>query len=472
MIKTLLLVVLRRFLSCLSLSDEKDRDLLRFLWWEDDSLTGQPVHLRMCVHLFGATSSPGVATFGLRKIASLYGATDTVNPLASHFIQHNFYVDDGLLSVASAEDAVEVFRDTKDILAKGGLKCHKLRSSSKLVLDGFPDEDKVSNASEETKTLGVYWNTSSDTLITRFEIDVENLTKRSLLSLLAQIYDPLGFVSPISLYGKNILQDMNRLSLAWDECPPPDLQKRFHHLKNMAASNTPVRVSRSLFAEVGSVLKEVHIFCDASQIGYAAVAYAKFQKPDGQYSTSFLLGKSRVAPLKPALTIPRLELVAATLATSLSLVIRKEMNLDDCNIFYWTDSLVVLGYLRNEKTRYKVFVSNRVSFIVSNTSPPAWNHIKGTENPADFGSRGIWSENWIEGPPFLREEWSQDTFVSIEKEHELAQPESNDAEVICLNTVSAVKAEDKIISSRSWLQTLRLWGRLRRWSLMKSRPII
>ena len=442
--------------------DEHDRDFLRFLWWEDGKMESEPLHFRMTVHLFGATSSPGVATFGLRKIAADFGPA--ISCSATHFIEHNFYVDDGLLAVSSAEEAIEIFQGTKEILKKGGLTCHKLKSSSVDVLTFFSEEERAAVASIETKTLGIPWNTTSDELTVQFVINVEKITRRSLLSVLAKTYDPLGFMAPISLYGKSILQDMTRQKVSWDESPPSALQKKFQHLKGMATCHTPVRVLRPLFTVANSMLKEIHIFCDASQTGYAAVAYARYQSPDGKFVSSFLLGKSRVAPLKPTLTIPRLELVAAVLATSLSLVIRKEMNLQDCPLFFWTDSLVVLGYLHNENARYKMFVANRVSFIVSNTPPLSWHHIRGVDNPADFGSRGIWSDIWITGPPFL----TQENPVNSDMNEDIPSPNPEDLDVICLNTLE-ITSEITTYVSHTWMRTLRLWAWLRRWRCREPR---
>ena len=440
---------------------ESDRDLLRFLWWPEGDLGKEPYHFRMCVHLFGATSSPGVATFGLRKIATDFGPR--ISPSATHFIQNNFYVDDGLLSVHSVTEAVEIFRGTREILSQGGLTCHKLKSNSEEVLASFPEEERATLGETDTKTLGIPWNTKQDLLSVRFVVEGSELTRRGLLSVLAKTYDPLGFMAPIALYGKSILQDMTRQKLAWDEKPPPALQKRIQRLKDMADSNTPVEVSRPMFREPHSELTEIHIFCDASQIGYAAVAYARYKTPTGQFVSSFLLGKSRVAPLKPALTIPRLELVAAVQATSLYIVLRREMNLRDCQLFFWTDSLVVLGYLNNQQARYRMFVANRISFIVSNTSPGDWRHIRGVDNPADVGSRGIWSAIWIQGPSFLTQRVTGGELPSASCGEGIPDLDPQDLEVLCLNTVDTPNLEMTLYVAGTWMQTLRMWAWLRRW---------
>lgn len=68
------------------------RDLLRFLWWEDGDITKTPSEYRMTVHLFGATSSPGCANFGLKKTARDY--EEEFGAAAASFINNDFYVDE------------------------------------------------------------------------------------------------------------------------------------------------------------------------------------------------------------------------------------------------------------------------------------------------------------------------------------------------------------------------------------------
>ena len=100
---------------------EEDRDYVRFYWWENGDTTRNPVQYRMTVHLFGAASSPGCSNFGLKK-----AATDNESEFgsnAANFIRNNFYVDDGLKSVATVSEATSL---TKSICARGGMRLHKL----------------------------------------------------------------------------------------------------------------------------------------------------------------------------------------------------------------------------------------------------------------------------------------------------------------------------------------------------------
>lgn len=83
------------------------RDLLRFLWWEDNDL----VDYRMTVHLFGATSSPSCANFALKQTTNDFEGE--YSEQAANFMRNDFYVDDGLKSVATAASAVELVKNVK-----------------------------------------------------------------------------------------------------------------------------------------------------------------------------------------------------------------------------------------------------------------------------------------------------------------------------------------------------------------------
>ncbi|KAK3890966.1 hypothetical protein Pcinc_005133 [Petrolisthes cinctipes] len=105
-----------------------DKDLLRYLWWKEGYFNSDPIDCRMRVHLFGAASSPGVATYALRKIANDHGSKYANE--ASQFVHRNFYVDDGVTSVSSISSACTLIAETQKLLAEGGSKCHKVMSKS------------------------------------------------------------------------------------------------------------------------------------------------------------------------------------------------------------------------------------------------------------------------------------------------------------------------------------------------------
>ena len=136
---------------------------------------------------------------------------------------------------------------------------------------------------------------------------------------------------------------------------------------------------------------EVHIFSDASELAYGAVAYLKlvFTFTDGTSTLSFLLGKSRLAPVK-TVSLPRLELNAAVVGVRIAQVIKKEMSLPLSIFKYWTDSTLTLQYITDKSHRFKEYVPNRVSEILEYTNTGDWKHIDGKMNPADICTRDLW----------------------------------------------------------------------------------
>nr|XP_054775476.1 uncharacterized protein LOC129283920 [Lytechinus pictus] len=127
-----------------------------------------------------------------------------------------------------------------------------------------------------------------------------------------------------------------------------------------------------------------------------------------KYIAVLLMAKTRLAPLKKS-TIPRLELMAATLATRMDTMIRRELDFPITKSTFWTDSMIVLNYIQNKEKRFHTFVSNRLAIIHNATETDQWYHIDSTLNPADILSRGIpasqlkESSRWLNGPEFLQQ---------------------------------------------------------------------
>ena len=127
---------------------------------------------------------------------------------------------------------------------------------------------------------------------------------------------------------------------------------------------------------------------------------------DGEHFCSLVMSKSRLAPIK-TITLPRLELNAAVIGARLSRMLIHELDLPIERIQYWTDSTLVLQYIKNTSNRMKVFVANRVTDIREVSSSSSWRHVPSEENPADILSRGVMdpealnSTNWFTGPSFL-----------------------------------------------------------------------
>ena len=167
------------------------------------------------------------------------------------------------------------------------------------------------------RVLGVRWDVLSDTLTFIFQVIDAASSKRGILKVTCSIFDPLGLVVPFILVAKLLLQELWRLSIDWDDMLPPDLLVQWENWKAAAQNITKVRVPRCFFPGGSSIVEiQLHIFGDASELAFGSVAYLHFTFKDGHHEVSYVISKSKLAPLK-TVTLPRLELSAAVTAVRL-----------------------------------------------------------------------------------------------------------------------------------------------------------
>ncbi len=450
--------------------EEADRNYLRFLWWKNGDLALQPQEYRMKVHPFGATSSPGCANYGLKHLAK---ENECMYPLGSKFITTNFYVDDGVTSVASTEEAIQVAREARQLCASGGLRLHKFISNDRVVLDSIPISERAIEVKahdlnfDDTpleRALGIHWHIDSDNI--RFSVDLKDqpATRRGILSTVASLYDPLGFIAPFLLRGKLVLQEMCRNGTGWDDPLPKELQPNWEHWKADLVNLENISIPRCYVpANFGKVIKrELHHFSDASNSGYGQSTYLRLTNEKGNIHCVLVIGKSRVAPIKVQ-TIPRLELTAAVISVAMSNMLKQELEYADIEEHFWTDSQVVLGYINNEARRFHTFVANRVQKIHLCTTPQQWRYVPTNENPADHASRGlnaseILTSNWLTGPGFL---WKMDIppVADINTALTIGDPEVRQAQTLSAQTTE-FSLSDCLSKLSSWSGAVQAVARL------------
>lgn len=442
---------------------ETDQDYLRFLWWKKGDLRSQPQTFRMKVHLFGAVSSPGCANYGLKHLAK---ENRDLYPLGSKFIMRDFYVDDGVTSVNSKEQAIQLAQEARELCAMGGLRLHKFVSNDRTVLESIPLSERASDIKDlnlafdslpSERALGIKWQIESDCFTFDVNLKDQPTTRRGILSTVASLYDPLGFVSPFLLTGKRVLQEMCRHGTGWDEPLANELQPRWEHWKadlgDLEGVNIPRSYAPANFGKASRV--ELHHFSDASTNGYGQCSYLRLKNEEGNIHCALVMAKSRVSPRKVT-TIPRLELTAAVVSVKTSNVLKEELDYSNIEEFFWTDSKVVLGYINNEARRFHTFVANRVQKIHLSTTPQQWRYVPTDENPADYASRGakveqLMSSHWFTGPGFL---WKEEISLSEENIPELALGDPEVRRVQTLNT-----ATKEQISLASYLVNISSWSR-------------
>lgn len=452
---------------------KEDQDYLRFLWWEGDELEAQPSVFRMRVHLFGAASSPGCANFGLKHLATQ--GEGKFSQAAARFVQRNFYVDDGLTSVESDEEAVQLVKDARDLCKSGNLHLHKFVSNSKQVIASLPREECAESAADldfdlgqakVERALGVQWCVSSDTFQFRVTVKENPFTRRGVLSTVASVFDPLGFVAPFILTGKKILQTMCRDKVGWDEPLTEELKPCWELWLRDLQDLATVKISRCYVPPAcKDVLSyELHNFADASVFGYGVCSYLRTVMKNREVHCSLVMGKARVAPTKVT-TIPRLELSAAVVASRIGDLLQRELELDELSQFYWTDSKVVLGYINNDARRFQVFVANRIQQIKSSTEPCQWRYVATEHNPADHASRGLTANellksNWFTGPNFL---WQRDLpEEEIKGEVCVDDPELRRAQVLTTKATEQTPLLSRLQKFSDWGRMIKATARLKR----------
>ena len=399
---------------------EDDTDALRFLWW-DGSLDEPPSDYKMTVHLFGKADSPCIAAWALQQTAADNEAA--FGEEIREIVKKNFCVDGGLFSKQSTEQAVHSSLELIRMLRKGNFRLTKFISNEKDLLAAIPAEERTIKNLDLDKlpierALGQQWNIDTDTFGVKTSPPLARPgsdTRRGCFSTLSSIFDPLGMIGPVLLPAKRVLQKTWQLKLLWDEKLPEDLLKDWNKWKENLTVLNHVTIPRCYFPGGCSLdaTFPLHHFSDASEVGYGTVSYLRRETVDGRVDCAFIMAKSRTAPLQ-FVSVPRLELQAATIAVRMHRLILKEIDLVMSATFFWTDSKITLQYINNETRRFKTYVNNRVAEIRDASQPCQWRHCPGSLNPADEASRGIsaqrflTSERWFKGSAFLmkpEEDW-------------------------------------------------------------------
>ena len=248
-----------------------------------------------------------------------------------------------------------------------------------------------------SKVLGHIWDKENDT----FEVQIQKLaeeqtvTKRSILSKLGSVYDPLGLMSPTLVEGKRIYREACEENNQWNTEVSPRVKREWLKWTNQLRN---IKVPRSLI-KTGKRVKAVHIhqFADASEIACSTVTIAIVEDETNRVM-GLLTSKSSIA--KKNTTIARLELISGHMAANMVRNMCKALHgLPIQSVTVWIDSMVALYWIRNPGKTWKTFVSNRVRKIseITEENNIAWKHCPTDKNIADLGSRGASIERTEKG---------------------------------------------------------------------------
>lgn len=386
-----------------------DQKYQKILWRFDDNEEIREFVLRTVT--YGMKSSPFLAMRVMIELAENYAER---YPLAAYATKFERYTDDFMTGADSEEQAIKLYSELKEMLAKGKFELAKWKTNnvklSKLISDNVESSDEMVELSDEyTSILGLKWQPNSDNFVFRVEgegVDNEQITKRYVVSQVAKLYDPTGYLAPVIIKAKHFIQRLWIEKLDWDDKLTDKLLKEWCEFYEQLHKLNQLRIPRWLNTTAG-VKIELFGFADASKIGYGAAIYVRCST-SSEVWCNLLTSKTRVAPVK-TVTIPRLELCAANLLANLMQNIREKCKLNNLPYKLYSDSMVTLHWINRTPSELKEFVKNRVANIRSISKPSDWSYVPTKDNPADLCSRGmkpseiISSKLWWHGPPFLND---------------------------------------------------------------------
>ena len=381
----------------------------RFLWRKNPN---DPPTVYQWLRLsFGDKPAPDIATNEINTLANI--SEEQFSEAAKELKEHA-YVDDIGGSKETESQVKKVINDIDTILAKGQFKIKNWHSNSKSI--------DPSNEEQFVDLLGHRWNKEADTFtFKRNEIKSlqQNLTKRHCLASVAQLWDPIGLVSPVTVKFRIDLQELWSSGFRWDDVLPNSSQQKWKENLEMMNHLLTFEFDRQLKPVNSYGLPEIHGFSDGGQLAYGAVVFLRWKLEDESYKCVSIMIKPFVAPLKKK-SIPRLELLGCLALTRIYKSLTEALdfaNISDCRKTFWVDSSTALSWIKTPPKEFIPFVSARVAEIQETVNVDHFKYIRSKSNPADALTRGIKPEDlksWLEVPVFLRQpesEWPrfQDT---------------------------------------------------------------
>lgn len=397
----------------------EDQQCQRFLW-RDGHTQHQPSVYIFQVVAFGLKSSPATAQLIKNQHASKYR---DVHPEAAEAAVMNTFVDDYLKSHNTEEETVRVTNDAIKIFEDMSLQLVNFQSNSTKVLTQLPygnvkrelvELDTCHHLNYTTKILGMNWIPLEDVFVflfnqSQFEADFHGITKvttkRSLLSLVMKVFDPLGLIAPIVIQGRILLQKVWREGTNWDQLIPLALIQDFQTWLTILTKMSTLKIPR-WYAPITpqDAIIQLHIFCDASQDAMAAAAYLRYEYAGG-VEVALVMSKTKVMPLK-TLSIPKAELSSALMAAKLAKTLDEFLTVTVTSTTFWTDSTCALSQINSDK-KLQQFFATRVGDILETSTRQQWRYVPTKENPADYATK--WRSDatdinslWFQGPAFLR----------------------------------------------------------------------
>ena len=297
------------------------------------------------------------------------------------------------------------------------MHARKWISNSTKVLEQVPSKDRADGVEilekclPEVKILVVQWLPQNDQFTFTVSNNEEkgNITKTMVLNRISTLFDPLGFLAPYIIQGNMIMQEVWLHRLEWNDRLEEDLRYKLIAWYNKLEQISEIKVPRCLQMNLEKQKVLLHVFSNASEEVYAAMAYLNVKYQDS--SRRLVVVKAKVALLEATRT-PRLKFIAAVLAVKLAIPMKKVLETPEKKIYYWIDSRNVLWWIKNRSCALKTFVGNRIAKIQKESSPTKWNYVKTDDNPADVPSKGLLAQDLKESKLW----WCEAEFLQYEED--------------------------------------------------------
>ena len=441
----------------------EDTNLQRIVWQRPGENKVQ--HFRLLTLTYGTRCAPYLAIRTLRQLAMDDGHRF---PDAAEALLRDTYVDDVLSGAEDVDSAIHLKNQLVELLKGGGFHLRKWASNEPQILQDIPVHDRLRPVWRDfmnenpIQTLGVSWDPIADEFRFRTNLtsDRSMTTKRQVLSIIARLHDPMGWLAPVLLIAKVLMQSVWKSGISWDDPLPHDLERRWSQFTVDLPNINKCSLPRWIGSTIAGI-SELHGFADASKHAYAAAVYLVTQDHQGKRSSCLMIAKTKVAPIK-TISIPRLELCAAVLLSRLLCRVATELRNVPAATHARTDSNIVLAWIQSDPSRWNVFVANRVAEIQHNLPRVTWSHVRSTENPADIASRGMLpsslqrSSLWWNGPHWLTDFTQSHSVHSISEDVELPSEElARKTESLVLNcSLNNIERADGFIDRFSSLVRL------------------
>ena len=259
------------------------------------------------------------------------------------------------------------------------------------------------------------------------------LTRRICLSVTMSLYDPLGFIVPLTIRLKWLLQELAKTSTTgdWDEQLSTAQKEPWTEIFKMMLEQKDITLDRSCKPENVNLLEEVILiaFMDGSNAAKAFVAYIRYMLHCGEAHVALLAAKAKLNSAGGQST-PRSEMDGHTLGArgvkNITTAL-KDVTPKITKVYMLGDSRTILQALQSGATPFSEFFANRIGEIydmireIPGKVEVIWGWVQSSDNGADIASRTTSTPNelvegseWQTGPAFLKKpvsEWPMRTDI-------------------------------------------------------------